>query len=225
MDDDFAKEYLHNDLRLVREVMLWKLDGLSEYDIRRPLSTGTNLLGLVKHLSSTEGRYFGDIFGRPFPEPLPWWDDHAEFDADKWVAPDETRTEIVGRYRRTCAHADSTIDALDLDSPGHVPWWPRPNVKLFNVIVHVLTETNRHAGHADILREEITGPLAAMRTSLPCTTGARTSGLLTGRGSRKRLSRFSTLRPTGTQRYPTSAQTCRTERRRTQTKGLAHTAP
>jgi Protein of unknown function (DUF664) len=162
MDDDFAKEYLHNDLRLVREVMLWKLDGLSEYDVRRPLtSTGTNLLGLVKHLSSTEGRYFGDIFGRPFPEPLPWWDDDAEFDADKWVTPDETRTEIVGRYRRTCAHADSTIDALDLDSPGHVPWWPRPNVKLFNVIVHVLTETNRHAGHADILREQIDGAVGS----------------------------------------------------------------
>ena len=46
MDEAFAKEYLHNDLRQVREIMLWKLDGLSEYDIRRPLtSTGTNLLG------------------------------------------------------------------------------------------------------------------------------------------------------------------------------------
>jgi hypothetical protein len=156
MDDAFAKEYLHNDLRDVRGVMLWKLDGLSEYDIRRPLtSTGTNLLGLVKHLSNTEARYFGDIFGRPFPERLPWWDDDAEFEADMWVTPDETRAEIVDRYRAVCAHADATIDTLDLDAPGHVPWWPRPNVKLFNVIIHVLTETNRHAGHADILREQI----------------------------------------------------------------------
>jgi hypothetical protein len=158
MDDAFAKEYLHHDLREVRAVLLWKLDGLSEYDIRRPLtSTGTNLLGLVKHLSNTEARYFGDTFGRPFPERLPWWDNDAEFEADKWVAPNETRVEIVNRYRAACTHADATIDALDLDSPGHVPWWPRPNVKLFNVVVHVLTETNRHAGHADILREQIDG--------------------------------------------------------------------
>ena len=132
MDDAFAKEYLHNDLRDVRAVMLWKLDGLSEYDIRRPLtSTGTNLLGLVKHLSHTEARYFGDIFGRPFPERLPWWDDDAEFEADKWVNPEETRAEIIGRYRRAWAHADATIDALNLDTTGHVPWWPRPNVKWF----------------------------------------------------------------------------------------------
>jgi hypothetical protein len=162
MDDAFAKEYLLNDLRQVREVMLWKLDGLSEYDIRRSLtSTGTNLLGLVKHLSYTEARYFGDVFDRPFPERLPWWDDDAEFGADKWVSPKETRAEIVDRYRTACAHADATINALDLDAPGHVPWWPRPNVKLFNVIVHVLTETNRHAGHADILREQIDGEVGS----------------------------------------------------------------
>lgn len=166
MDDAFAKEYLHNNLRDVRSVLLWKLDGLSEYDIRRPLTvTGTNLLGLVKHLSNTEARYFGDIFERPFPERLPWWDDDAEFEADKWVTPDETRVEIVDRYRAACDHADATIDALDLDDPGQVPWWPRPNVKLFNVLVHVLTETNRHAGHADILREQIDGAVGTHQGS------------------------------------------------------------
>jgi hypothetical protein len=54
-------------------------------------------------------------------------------------------------------HSDATINALDVDAPGHVPWWPRPDVKLFNILVHVLTETNRHAGHADILREQLDG--------------------------------------------------------------------
>jgi hypothetical protein len=153
MDEVFAKDYLHNDLREVREVMLWKLDGLSEYDVRRPLtSTGTNLLGLVKHLSISEARYFGDVFDRPFSEDLPLMDG-----ADAWVAPEESRTEIVGRYRAACAHADRTIEALDLDAPGHVAWWPRPNVTLFNVLIHVLTETSRHAGHADILREQVDG--------------------------------------------------------------------
>jgi hypothetical protein len=165
MIDTFAKEYLHEDLREIRQTMLWKLDGLSEYDIRRPLtSTGTNLLGLVKHLSHTEARYFGDVFGRPFAERLPWWDDDAEADADLWVTEAETRAEIIDRYHRVWEHADATIEALDIDAPGHVPWWPRPDVMLFNVLVHVLTETNRHAGHADLLREQLDGATGTAET-------------------------------------------------------------
>jgi len=156
MIDEFAKEYLHDDLRLIREVMVWKLDGLSEYDIRRPLtSSGTNLLGMVKHLATWEARYFGEVFGRPFPVPLPRWDDTAARGTDLWATEDESREEIVGFYRLAWEHSDATINALDIDAPGHVPWWPRPNVKLFNILVHILTETNRHAGHADILREQL----------------------------------------------------------------------
>jgi len=156
--DEFAKEYLHDDLREIREAMVWKLDGLSEYDIRRPLtSSGTNLLGLLKHLATWEARYFGEVFGRPFPEPLPAWDDTAAEAAGFWATEDEAREEIVGFYRRVWDHSDATIDALDIDAPGHVPWWPRPDVKLFNILVHILSETNRHAGHADILREQLDG--------------------------------------------------------------------
>lgn len=156
--DDFAKEYLHGDLREIRETVLWKLDGLGEYDVRRPLtSTGTNLLGLVKHLSLSESRYFGEVFGRPFPEPLPRWDDDAQRGTDMWAGEHETREEVIARYRRVWEHSDATITALAVDSPGHVPWWPRPDVVLFNVLVHVLTETGRHAGHADILREQLDG--------------------------------------------------------------------
>jgi hypothetical protein len=158
MIDEFAKEYLHDDLRWIREAMLWKLDGLSEYDIRRPLTyTGTNLLGLVKHLSISEARYFGEVFNRPFPEHLPRWDDAAARRDNMWASEHETRAEIIDRYRRVWEHSDATINALGIDAPGHVPWWPRPNVKLFNILVHVLTETNRHAGHADILREQLDG--------------------------------------------------------------------
>jgi hypothetical protein len=156
--DEFAKEYLHSDLREIREAMLWKLDGLSEYDVRRPLTpTGTNLLGLVKHLSILESRYFGEVFNRPLPESLPRWDDAGEHSADMWATEHETREEITGGYRRAWEHADATITALAIDSPGHVPWWPHPNVKLFNILVHMLTETSRHAGHADILREQLDG--------------------------------------------------------------------
>ncbi|MGP3969731.1 DinB family protein [Streptomyces sp. 6N223] len=168
MIDDFAKEYLHSELREVRAAVLWKLVGLSEYDIRRPLTTtGTNLLGLVKHLSIWESRYFGEVFDRPFPEAMPRWDDAAERGADLWVTEHETREEITGLYRRVGEHSDATISALAIDAPGHVPWWPRPHVKLFNVLVHMLTETSRHAGHADILREQLdgsTGPTAESAT-------------------------------------------------------------
>ena len=158
MIDEFAKEYLHDDLRWIREALVWKLDGLTEYDIRRPLtSTGTNLLGLVKHSATWEARYFGEVFGRPFPQPLPRWDDETASGTDLWVTEDETREQIIGFYRRAQEHADATIDTLAIDAPGHVPWWPRPDVKLFNILVHILTETNRHAGHADILREQLDG--------------------------------------------------------------------
>jgi hypothetical protein len=170
MIDEFAKEYLHNDLRWIREALVWKLDGLSEYDIRRPLTcTGTNLLGLVKHSATWEARYFGEVFGRPFPEQLPRWDDEAARGTDLWVTEDESREQIIGFYQRAWEHADATIDTLAIDAPGHVPWWPRPNVKLFNILVHILAETNRHAGHADILREQLDGVVGsdAQRTPLP----------------------------------------------------------
>ncbi|MEU9856209.1 DinB family protein [Streptomyces sp. NPDC047974] len=158
MIDGFAKDTLHGRLRRDREALLWKLDGLSEYDARRPLTaTGTNLLGLVKHVATVEARYFGEVFGRPSPEPLSRWQDSDG--SDLWAAEDETRDRITGFYRRTWEHADATIDALPLDAPGHVPWWPEPHARtnLFAVMVHVLGETVRHAGHADILREGLDG--------------------------------------------------------------------
>lgn len=158
MIDGFAKDSLHGRLRRDRAALLWKLEGLSEYDARRPLTaTGTSLLGLVKHVASVEARYFGEVFGRPSPEPLARWQDHDG--SDLWAAEDETRDQIVASYRRTWEHSDATIGHLPLDAPGHVPWWPEPHSRtnLFATLVHVLGETNRHAGHADILRESLDG--------------------------------------------------------------------
>jgi len=155
---DFAKDTLHKRLRRDRDALLWKLDGLSEYDARRPLTaTGTNLLGLVKHVANVEARYFGEVFDRPSPEPLPRWQDHNG--SDLWATEDETRDQIIEFYRRTWEHSDATINELPLDAPGHVPWWPEPdpNTNLFAIMVHVLGESIRHAGHADILREGLDG--------------------------------------------------------------------
>ncbi|MER7579641.1 DinB family protein [Kitasatospora sp. NPDC097691] len=159
MIDEFAKDNLHGRLRRDREALLWKLDGLSEYDARRPLTaTGTNLLGLVKHVATVEARYFGEVFDRPSPEPLPRWQDHSA-GSDLWATEDETRDQIIAFYRRTWEHSDATINELPLDAPGHVPWWPEPhpNTNLFAIMIHVLGESIRHAGHADVLREGLDG--------------------------------------------------------------------
>lgn len=154
------KADLHDYLRAARETLLWKLDGLGEYDVRRPLTpTGTNLLGLVKHTASTELGYFGPVFDRPSGVPLPWLDDEdAEPNADMWATPDQSRDEIVALYRLAWRHADETIEQLPLDAPGRVPWWgDRGATTLHHVLVHVTAETQRHAGHADIVRELIDG--------------------------------------------------------------------
>lgn len=139
---------------------MWKLDGLSEYDIRRPMvPTGTNLLGLIKHVASVEDGYLGATFDRPSGEPLPWFADDAEPNADMWAPADETREQILDFYRRVWAHSDTTIDTLELDATGRVPWWPeeQATVTLHRIMLHMIAETNRHAGHADIVRELIDG--------------------------------------------------------------------
>ena len=158
MIDEFAKEYLHGELRWARDALVWKLDGLGEYEVRRPLTaTGTNLLGLVKHVAGVGAGYFGFVFDRPFPEHLAWVDDDdAEENADLWVPAEESTEEILALYHRVWAHADATIEALDLEASGVVPWWgERRFVTLHQILVHVIAEINRHAGHADILREQI----------------------------------------------------------------------
>lgn len=176
MCDDAAvpdtKRDLHRYLQSGRDALVWKLDGLSERDIRRPMvPTGTNLLGLIKHLASVEFGYFGVTFGRPPAIEMPWWDEDAETNADMWATPDESRAMIVDLYRQAWAHSDETIEALPIDGMGSVPWWP-PDVSavtLHRVLVHVATETHRHAGHADIVRELIDGSagLRASATNLP----------------------------------------------------------
>ncbi|MFD9858834.1 DinB family protein [Streptomyces alboflavus] len=164
-----AKTDLLRYLQDAREAVLWKLDGLSEYDVRRPLTpTGTNLLGLVKHLASVELGYFGDTFGRPYfdkERPTWWYTEDAEANADMWATAAESRDQIVGLYRRAWAHSDTTIETLALDAVGRVPWWPeeRRAVTLHHVLVRMTAETHRHAGHADIVRELIDGSVGRLQ--------------------------------------------------------------
>jgi Protein of unknown function (DUF664) len=165
-----TKEHLRHYLHTGRDALLWKLDGLSEYDVRRPLvPTGTNLLGLVKHTGSVVAEYFGLCFDRPFPEPMPWLAEDAETNADMWATAEESRADIVGFYQRAWAHADATIDALPADATGAVPWWGGQTVTLEQIMVHVTAEMHRHAGHADLVRELIDGAagLSARGSNLP----------------------------------------------------------
>lgn len=145
-----------------REALLTKLDGLSDYDARRPLvGTGTNLLGLVKHVACIQLGYLGDCFDRPSGIPMPWDEAPDDPDADLWVPAGEPTAEVLDLFRRSCEHGDATLAALPLDTTGTVPWWPqeRRHPTLHAVAVHLLVDVARHAGQADILRETLDGAI------------------------------------------------------------------
>jgi hypothetical protein len=165
MDDEAARPGGAGDqlraLQLVREAVLRGLDGLSDYDVRRPLvPSGSNLLGLVKHLTGGESFYLGECVGRPSPVQLACVADGSIWDsADMWATADESRDDIVAAYRAAWAHSDRSVAELPLDHPAHVSWWPpeRRATTLGVLLVRVVSETAHHAGHVDILRELIDG--------------------------------------------------------------------
>lgn len=155
------KAELQKYLQGTRALMLAKLDGLSEYDRRRPLvPSGTNLLGLVKHLVGIEYVYLGTSVGRPPAKPLPWEEDGTVWEGgDMWALPSESTEYLTGLYRDACAHSDRSIAELDLDTPAEVPHWPEGGrgTTFGALLVRVVDETAHHAGHADIVRELIDG--------------------------------------------------------------------
>lgn len=136
------------------------LEGLSEFDRRRPLTpSGTNLLGLVKHLAGIEFGYLGGSVGRPGPV-LPWYQDGSVWEnADMWAKAEETSEYLIGLYRQAWAHSDESLDLLSLDAPARVAWWPdeRAETSFGSLVVRVVTETAHHAGHCDVVRELIDG--------------------------------------------------------------------
>lgn len=147
------KESLHAGLDRHRDVVLWKLEGLDDEQLRRPMTpSGTNLLGLVKHLAAVEYNWFCTTFGRE-TEPFPF--DEEDENADLRVEEHETIADIVGFYGRARAAADSAIVELGLDDRGTS--WHGTTVSLRWVLIHMIEETARHAGHMDIVRELIDG--------------------------------------------------------------------
>ena len=157
------KEALQHYLAKQRSSLLLKVEGLSERELRLPRTpTGTNLIGIVKHCTNVEYGYFGPTFGRRLDDESDLVDDDAHEEdpqADWYATADETAADLVATYRRIQAFADETIASLSLDARGEVPWWSEAGrrVTLGQIIVHVIDDLARHAGHADILREQADG--------------------------------------------------------------------
>lgn len=165
------KTALQHYLQRTRESLIWKLDGLSEREVRLPRTpTGNNLLGLIKHCINVEAGYFGATFGRVFPtrdELVPEEAYEQDPQADWYARDDETKDGLIDLYHRVWVFADQTISRLPLDARGRVPWWPpeRHDVTLQRIIVHVIYDLARHAGHADIMRERLDGAVGWQRES------------------------------------------------------------
>lgn len=203
MDD--LKAILTRYLDEQHEALLWKLNGLSEYDMRRPMTaTGTNLLGLVKHVAAVEAEYFGLVFDRPFPHTPEWMlaEDQPD-NVDMWATAEESTASILDFFARVRAHAAETIAARELDSTGFVSWWGEGGVQvtLGRILVHVTAEVARHAGHADIVREQIDSAagLSAGNDNLPAHDPAwwrdyvaqleRAAASISGEATRSRTAR------------------------------------
>jgi uncharacterized damage-inducible protein DinB len=169
------KAVLHHYLQETRDALVWKLDGVDEHDARLPRTpTGNNLLGLLKHCLNVEAGYFGPTFGRDFPTPeelVPMEAFDEDPQADWYASANETKDGLIDLYRRVWAFADQTIEQLPLDAPGRVPWWRsgRQDVTLQRIIVHVIYDLSRHAGQADIMREQHDGAIGwqAANTNVP----------------------------------------------------------
>ncbi|NBE52432.1 DinB family protein [Streptomyces boluensis] len=145
------KESLLASLERHRDVVIWKVSGLDEEQARRPLTpSGTSLLTLVKHLACVEYGWFCTTFDRP-TEPLP----DAYAGEDMRIAPGETTEDVLAFYGRARAAANSVVADTELDALGTS--WPGPPVSLRWVLIHMVEETARHAGHMDIVRELIDG--------------------------------------------------------------------
>ncbi|RII42044.1 DUF664 domain-containing protein [Galactobacter valiniphilus] len=163
MNDDELKDLLVRRYRLDRETLWQKASGLPEHLARTPQTpTGTNLLGLVKHVALVEAGYFGDCFGGPFPDPPAYYDytnPACEPDDDLWAFPGESPADVFALARRAAAHADASIDRHALGDTARVAWWGEGgrDASLAELLVHMLDELARHLGQADIVHEQLDG--------------------------------------------------------------------
>ncbi|MBD1539332.1 DinB family protein [Arthrobacter sp. S13_S34] len=159
------REYLND----AREAILWKCEGLSDAQARTPLTpTGTHVMGLLLHLAVTESQYFISCFGREIENRVIQGVIEAEEAQADFLPPSNmTLADAVTIYRETTAAADAVLDELELDSPAVVPWWIKHrHTTVERLLVHMIAESHRHAGHLDIVREQLDG-FIGLRPSAP----------------------------------------------------------
>ena len=152
------KEVLGGFLDHYRQTVLDICEGLSDEELRRPMvPSGTSLLGMVKHLAYDERGWFQEsVANEPFDYPF----DTSDPDADLRVDEGETSEEIFKLYRDACDRSRRALEEASLDDMVQNPDRSADyNVRW--VVVHMIEETARHAGHADILRELIDGKTGA----------------------------------------------------------------
>ena len=136
-----------------RATLLWKLEGLDDEQLRRAMvPSGTSLLGMVKHLAYVERWWFQQVWAGQ-EVTYPWTDEDP--DADWRVEPTETTAEILALYRGECDRSREAVTATpDLEEVAH---HPRRELSRRWILVHMIEETARHNGQADILREQLDG--------------------------------------------------------------------
>jgi hypothetical protein len=142
-----------------RHHVLSQLEGLSDEQLRQPvLPSGWSCLGLVRHLTLSDERYWFEVVVAG--EPLNFW---PEGDNGDWqVGPDEPVADVLAAYRSAIARSDEIISARRLGDPPARPetWWHDAGLDFPNlrtIVVHVLVETSVHAGHLDAVRELLDG--------------------------------------------------------------------
>ncbi|NAZ85776.1 DinB family protein [Kineococcus indalonis] len=138
-----------------RQAVLWRLEGLDDERLRRPVvGSGASLLGLVKHLASLEYVWLGRVFERPsdeVPAEALAQDPQAEWRVHPW----ETAGGVLSYYERARAASDAVVAGLKLTDRGTAPGGDA--VSLRWVLVHLVGLTAGHAGRADLAREQLDG--------------------------------------------------------------------
>lgn len=157
------REMLDGWLDYHRATILAKVEGLDDEALRRPgVPSGTSLLGIVKHLALAEHHWFEMIFAGACPEGegtadgcpcgLPWPNGPGAWT----ISPDETTEQVTDSYVGMCARSREITSTADLDDRALGPPSKRQHTLRW-IVTHMIEETARHNGHADILREQIDG--------------------------------------------------------------------
>ena len=139
-------------LDFYRSVMIRKVEGVDDLKLRwSPVPTGTSLGGLIKHLAYVERQWFQETWAGRDVE-YPWGEDDP--DAEFRVGPDDTKDGLIEFYRQECAVSREIAAAV---SPDDTVPTEEGALSMRWILVHMIEETARHCGHADIIREMIDG--------------------------------------------------------------------